>query len=376
MSTKISVIGIGYVGHANALLLCRHNPVTVYDIHSEKAERLKKECQSIVVAPDLEAAVCAQDYVVIAVPTDYCEDTHAFDTHAVEEIVARTLQVNPHAYIVIKSTTPVGFCEALCEKMQTARIIFSPEFLREDMAVHDILNPSRIIMGSKEEARAAAEAFAALLLQAAVAPAPVFITTLSEAESIKLFSNAYLAMRVAFFNTLDMFCEEKALQTKTVIAGVCADSRIGDFYNNPSFGYGGSCLPKDTRQLYEAFESNTPDLIGAVISSNQKRKKSVADKIAALSPACVGIYRLNMKKPADNLRNSAVLDIAKELIKKGIKVIAFEPLCSDIMYDGIVIENQFDAFAERACVILANRYDRALDSVRHKVYTRDVFCRD
>src|SRR5690625_546323 len=389
-TVKIAVAGTGYVGLANAVLIPQHHEVVALDIVEEKV-RLINEKKSPIVDPDIEQflqekeldlrattdaaeAFVDAEFVVVATPTNYDPDDNYFDTSSVEEVIGQVLELNPEATIVIKSTIPVGFTNAVNEKFQTNNVIFSPEFLREGRALYDNLHPSRIIVGEKS---ARAEKFAHVLQEGAVKKdVPVLFTDATEAEAIKLFANTYLAMRVSFFNELDTYAEMMGLDTQAIIEGVGFDPRIGDHYNNPSFGYGGYCLPKDTKQLLANYEGIPNELIGAIVASNATRKRHIADQVLRREPKVVGIYRLTMKTGSDNFRSAAIFDVVEHIRAAGVDVIVYEPVLTDDAFEGMEVVADFTAFAERADVIIANRLDETLSVVRDKVYTRDVFSRD
>ncbi len=400
---KIAIIGGGYVGLSLACLLAGEHDVVLCDIDEEKV-RLINEGVSPVKDPGIEAffasgesginatldmeEACSSAYIVIiAVPTNFDEEKESFDTSAARKAVLDARACAKDALIVVKSTVPAGFTAGV-GKEAGGRVIFCPEFLRENRALYDSRHPERIIAGAdleSEESKAAAEAFAAMMKQAAENDPPVMIMDSTEAEAVKLFSNTYLAMRVVFFNELDAFAESRGLDTRRIIDGVCADGRIGPYYNNPSFGYGGYCLPKDTKQLLSDFGSAPQTLIGAVVEGNDVRKESIAERIAALArersgaerrPAC-GIYRMTMKAGSDNFRQSAVFDVMDHLRSAGVTVIVHEPLAREGSdFGGADIENDIDVFKEKCDIIIANRADECLDDVREKVYTRDIFGRD
>ena len=406
---KITVAGVGYVGLSLAVLLAQKHDVTAVTTTEAKAEKLNQFISPIQdeeierffsearagerrltlhTTTDKKAAYSAADLVIIAAPTNYDDTGNFFDTSAVEDVIEHVIAVNPDAMMVIKSTIPVGYTEAVRRKYGIQRIMFSPEFLRESKALYDNLHPSRIIVGADADQREAAEAFADLLMEGmkaeeerTAAPyeeVPVLITRPTEAEAIKLFANTYLAIRVAFFNELDTYAKSKGLDTKEIIDGVCLDPRIGRHYNNPSFGYGGYCLPKDTKQLLANYHNVPQTLIEAVVKSNAVRKKFIADEIFAMNPSKVGVYRLTMKSQSDNFRESAIQDLIKCITSKAIPVIIYEPLLEDGSHflNGTVV-NDLDRFKKESDVILANRFDKkALTDVVEKVYTRDLFERD
>ena len=389
-SHKITVVGTGYVGMSMAVLLAQHNDVTALDIDSGRVELINQGKSTVVDAEiehylaekelsltaTLDQAEAYKDsaFVVVATPTDYDPETNYFDTASVEAVIADVLTHNDTAMIVIKSTVPVGFTRLMKEKFKTDRIIFSPEFLREGQALKDNLHPSRIIIGGDD---ARAHFFAGLLLDAGE---KTDIETLfmpsTEAEAVKLFANTYLAMRVSFFNELDSYALGEDLDARSIIEGVSLDPRIGDYYNNPSFGYGGYCLPKDTKQLLANYDRVPQNLIQAIVTSNTTRKDFIANQIIAKQPQTVGIYRLAMKMGSDNFRSSAVQGVMKRIKAKGIEVIVYEPLLDETHFFNSEVTFEIDDFKSRCDVIIANRMVDELDDVKDKVFTRDLFGND
>ncbi len=384
---KVSVIGLGYVGLANALLLSQKEQVKAYDIVEEKVNRLqqrqspledkevheflKREDLNIEFTSDFEEAVKFADYLVIATPTDYDEKQNYFNTSTVEDVITKALEICPDVTFIIKSTVPVGYTLDAKAKFGTNNIIFSPEFLREGKALYDNLYPSRIIVGEdSDRGREIAQMFKENVFKEDV---DVLFTHPTEAEAIKLFSNTYLAMRVAYFNELDTYAESRGLDTKEIIEGVSLDPRIGSHYNNPSFGYGGYCLPKDTKQLLANYTEVPQNIMTAIVDANRTRKDFVADQIIAKNPEVVGIYRLTMKTNSDNFRQSAIQGIMKRIKAKGIEVVVFEPsLDVDDFFNSRVIKD-FEEFKMVSDVIVSNRMEKELLDVRDKVYTRDIF---
>lgn len=390
MNLQISVIGAGYVGCGNALLLATHNSVSLMDIDKKKVSDfnnsilpirdsagealLRSGSLKIKATNDLSHSVQGADFVILALPTNFNEQTLQYDTSMLDKVAEDVLKLNPETIIVIKSTVNIGYTDELQKKLNTNRVIFSPEFLREGHALEDNLNPSRIIIGNKEES---GKKFGQLLVESSLEKdVEVLFMEARDAESVKLFSNTYLAMRVAFFNELDNFCIENDIDGANVIKGVSLDSRIGNFYNNPSFGFGGYCLPKDSKQLLQQFHDTPSHLIASIQTSNEQRKAFLAQKIIDLKVQNVGIYKLAMKAGSDNCRDSSVFGIINILIEAGIKIFIFDDSLDNFILDGATIINSLDNFIDQSDLIVTNRIDKKISTAKDKIFSRDIFSTD
>ena len=393
---KIAVAGTGYVGLSLAVLLAQHNEVWAVDIIPEKVEKINNKISPIqdneieeylqtkqlnlIATLDAEKAYSGADFVVIAAPTNYDPNLNYFDTSAVESVIKQVMAIAPDAIMVIKSTIPVGYTKNIRQRFACENIIFSPEFLRESKALYDNLYPSRIVVGApaqdarlKEKAMQFAELLKAGALKEEI---PTLITDLTEAEAIKLFANTYLALRVAYFNELDTYAEVRGLNTRQIIEGIGYDPRIGDYYNNPSFGYGGYCLPKDTKQLLANYQDVPQNLIRAIVESNATRKEFIANQILSRKPKVVGVYRLTMKANSDNFRASSIQDVMRLVKEQGVEVVIYEPTLQEDSFADCTVIHDLDGFKQKSNVILANRFNQEIEDVLEKVYTRDLYFRD
>lgn len=393
---KIAVAGVGYVGLSNAILLAQHNEVTAFDIDAKKIEMVNNRISPIVdkeiddylkhkqlnlrATTDPVLAYRDAEYIIISTPTDYDTEKNYFNTSSVESVIQSVIEINPNAIMVIKSTIPVGYTKSVRQKFSSDNILFSPEFLREGKALYDNLNPSRIVVGAPQDDERLVEKakeFAELLAQGAVKKdISILFTDLTEAEAIKLFANTYLALRVSFFNELDSYAAIKGLDAKQIIDGVCLDPRIGPYYNNPSFGYGGYCLPKDTKQLLADYADVPNNIIKAVVVANATRKDFIAEQVVKKNPKTVGVYRLTMKSWSDNFRQSAIQGVMKRIQSRGVRVVVYEPTLQDDYFEDFEVIHDLGLFKEMSDVVLANRMHAELADIADQVYTRDLFSRD